>query len=113
MKSLGPLQYFLGLEISDTSDGYYLSQAKHVSDLLSSAGLTDSKTAPTPLDSDYRLTPMDGVPLDDPTLYHQLVGSLIYLTVTQPDIAYVIHIISRFMYAPRMTYHSAGLRIVR
>ncbi|XP_051145962.1 uncharacterized mitochondrial protein AtMg00810-like [Andrographis paniculata] len=113
MKSLGPLRYFLGLEISDTSDGYYLSQAKYASDLLSSAGLTDSKIAPTPLDSDCRLTPMDGVPLDDPTLYHQLVGSLIYLTVTRPDIAYAVHIVSQFMSAPRTTHHSANLRILR
>ncbi|XP_051142787.1 uncharacterized mitochondrial protein AtMg00810-like [Andrographis paniculata] len=113
MKSLGPLRYFLGLEISDTSDGYYLSQAKYASDLLSIAGLTDSKTAPTPLDSDCRLTPMDGVPLDDPTLYRQLVGSLIYLTVTRPDIAYAVHIVSQFMSAPRTTHHSAVLRILR
>ncbi|XP_051149228.1 uncharacterized mitochondrial protein AtMg00810-like [Andrographis paniculata] len=95
MKSLGPLRYFLGLEISDTFDGYYLSQAKYASDLLSSAGLTDSKTASTPLDSDCRLTPMDGIPFNDPTLYRQLVRSLIYLTVTRPDIAYAVHIVTR------------------
>ncbi|XP_051146976.1 uncharacterized mitochondrial protein AtMg00810-like [Andrographis paniculata] len=113
MKSLGPLRYFLGLEISDTSDGYYLSQAKYASDLLSSAGLTDSKTAPTPLDSDCHLTPMDSVPFDDPTLFRQLVGSLIYLIVTRPDIAYAVHIVSQFMSAPRTTHHSAVLRILR
>ncbi|XP_051149232.1 uncharacterized mitochondrial protein AtMg00810-like [Andrographis paniculata] len=112
-KSLGPLRYFLGLKISDTSGVYYLSQPKYASDLLSSAGLTDFKTAPTPLDSDYHLTPMDGVPLDDPTLYRQLVGSLIYLTVTRPDIAYAIHIVSQFMSAPRTTHHSTVIRILR
>ncbi|XP_051117884.1 uncharacterized mitochondrial protein AtMg00810-like [Andrographis paniculata] len=112
MKSLGPLRYFLGLEISDTSDGYYLSQAKYASDLLSSASLTDSKTAPTPLDSDCPLTLMDGVPFDDPTLYRHLVGSLIYLTVTRLDIAYAVHIVSQFMSAPRTTHHSVVLRIL-
>ncbi|XP_051134972.1 uncharacterized mitochondrial protein AtMg00810-like [Andrographis paniculata] len=106
MKSMRPLRYFFSLEISDTSDGYYLSQTKYASDLLSTAGLTDSKTAPTLLESDCRLTLMDGAYLDDPTLYHQLVGSLIYLTITRPDISYAIHIVSQFMSAPRMTHYS-------
>ncbi|XP_051136964.1 uncharacterized mitochondrial protein AtMg00810-like [Andrographis paniculata] len=56
---------------------------------------------------------MDGVLLDDPTLYRQLVGSLIYLTVTRPDIAYAVHIVSQFMSVPRTTHHSAVLRILR
>ncbi|KAL4023389.1 hypothetical protein IC575_017141 [Cucumis melo] len=94
MKDLGNLSYFLGLEISSSPSGYSLSQAKYASDLLSRSGITDSATFSTPLDPNVRLTPFDGVPLDDPTLYRQLVGSLIYLTVTRPDIAYAVHIFS-------------------
>ncbi|KAK3027311.1 hypothetical protein RJ639_040403 [Escallonia herrerae] len=93
MKDLGTLSYFLELEVSTVSDGNYLSQAKYASDLLSRAGLTDSKTASTPLESNVRFTPRDGAPLRDPTLYSTLVGSLVYLTVTRPDIAYVVHLI--------------------
>ena len=48
MKDLGTLSYFLSLEVTSSSDGYYLSQAKCASDLLSKAGLTDSKTVSTP-----------------------------------------------------------------
>ncbi|CAA0837976.1 cysteine-rich RLK (RECEPTOR-like protein kinase) 8, partial [Striga hermonthica] len=113
MKSLGRLRYFLGLEIYDSSDGFYLSQAKYASDLLARAGLTDCQTASTPLDYDIRLTPLDGSLLEDPTLYRQLVGSLIYLTVTWPDIAHVVHIVSQFMATPRTTHHSAVLHILR
>ncbi|XP_047320642.1 uncharacterized mitochondrial protein AtMg00810-like [Impatiens glandulifera] len=113
MKSLGKLCYFLGLEISDTVDGIYLSQAKYDSDLISRAGLTDSKTASTPLEADCRLTPLDGTPLKDPTLYRQLVVSLIYLTITRPDIAHVVHIVSQLMTSPHTAHHSTVLRILR
>lgn len=54
-----------------------------------------------------------GTPLDDPTLYRQLVGSLVYLTVTRPDISYAVHVVSQFMSAPRSTHFSAVLRILR
>ncbi|KAL0551384.1 hypothetical protein IC582_010470 [Cucumis melo] len=113
MKDLGNLSYFLGLEISSSPSGYYLSQAKYASDLLSRSSITDSAMFSTPLDPNVRLTPFDGVPLDDPTLYRQLVGSLIYLTVIRLDIAYVVHIVSQFIVAPRTIHFTAVLRILR
>ncbi|KAL0536936.1 hypothetical protein IC582_025901 [Cucumis melo] len=107
------LSYFLGLEISSSPSGYSLSQAKYASDLINRSGITDSATFSTPLDPNVRLTPFDGVPLDDPTLYRPLVGSLIYLIVTRPDIAYAVHIVSQFMAAPRTIHFTAVLRILR
>jgi len=91
MKDLGQLNYFLGLEVTSGSDGYYLSQAKYASDLLSKAGLTDNKTCTSPLEPNIRLLATDDESLSDATLYRQLVGSLIYLTVTRPDISYAVH----------------------
>lgn len=113
MKDLGHLNYFLGLEVSSHSDGYTLSQAKYASDLLSRAGITDTKTVSTPLEPNVKLDLFDGTPLPDATLYRQLVGSLVYLTVTRPDIAYAVHIVSQFMSAPRSTHFAAVLRILR
>jgi hypothetical protein len=113
MKDLGTLSYFLGLEVTSFSDGYYLSQAKYASDLLSKAGLTDSKTVSTPLELNVKLNTTDGEPLSDVTLYRQLVGSLIYLIVTRPDLAYVVYLVSQFMSAPRSTHYAAVLRILR
>ncbi|KAF2283298.1 hypothetical protein GH714_001019 [Hevea brasiliensis] len=102
-----------GLEVSQNSDGYYLSQAKYASDLLSRAGITDSKIVSTPLELNCKLTLLDGTPLNDPTLYRQLVGSFVYLTITRPDISYAIYLVSQFMSAPRSTHFSAVLRILR
>jgi hypothetical protein len=69
MKDLGTLSYFLGLEVTSSSDGYYFSLAKYASDLLSKAGLTDSKTVSTPLELNVKLNVTDGEPLLDATLY--------------------------------------------
>jgi hypothetical protein len=69
MKDLGTLSYFLGLEVTSSSDGYYLSQAKYASDLLSKAGLTESKTVSTSLELNVKLNVTDGEPLPDATLY--------------------------------------------
>jgi myo-inositol-1-phosphate synthase len=69
MKDLGPLSYFLGLEISSSSDGYYLTQAKYISDLLSQASLIDSKIVDKLTELNTHLTPHDGEPLHDLTLY--------------------------------------------
>ncbi|WJZ85271.1 hypothetical protein VitviT2T_004816 [Vitis vinifera] len=91
MKDLGHLNYFLGLEITHSTDGLYITQAKYASDLLSQAGLTDSKTVDTPVELNVHLTPSGGKPLSNPSLYRRLVGSLVYLTVTRPDISYVVH----------------------
>ncbi|XP_024963814.1 uncharacterized protein LOC112504076 [Cynara cardunculus var. scolymus] len=54
-----------------------------------------------------------GAPLRDPTLYCQLVGYLVYLTVTRPDIAYVVHIVSQFMVAPCSDHYAAIFCIFR
>uniref|UniRef100_A0A2N9G1T1 Integrase catalytic domain-containing protein n=1 Tax=Fagus sylvatica TaxID=28930 RepID=A0A2N9G1T1_FAGSY len=113
MKDLGHLSYFLGLEITSSDDGFYLTQAKYTSDLLSRAGLTDHKILDTPIEFNARLTPSSGELLPDPTLYRQLVGSLVYLTVTRPDISYAVHQVSQFMSAPRSTHYAAVLRILR
>ncbi|XP_057760920.1 uncharacterized mitochondrial protein AtMg00810-like [Arachis stenosperma] len=112
MKDLGFLSYFLGLEVISTDDGIYLSQTKYASDLFARAGIADSRTESTPLEPNVRFTPMDDTVLDNPTLYRQLVGGLVYLTVTRPDIAYPVHILGQFLSAPRTTHYAAVLRIL-
>uniref|UniRef100_A0A2N9IDW1 Reverse transcriptase Ty1/copia-type domain-containing protein n=1 Tax=Fagus sylvatica TaxID=28930 RepID=A0A2N9IDW1_FAGSY len=72
MKDLGTLSYFLGLEVTSSSDGYYLSQAKYAFDLLSKADLTDSKTVSTPLELNVKLNTIDGEPLSDATTLNSI-----------------------------------------
>lgn len=91
MKDLGYLSYFFGLEITYSVDGFYLTQAKHVSDLLSRTGPTDSKVVDTPIELHAYLTPSCGELLSDFTLYQQLLANLVYLSVTRPDISYIVH----------------------
>ncbi|XP_022135931.1 uncharacterized protein LOC111007763 [Momordica charantia] len=76
MKDLGMLRYFLSIEVAYYPKGYLLSQ---------------SKTVDTPLEPNARYSPLDGIPLSDFNLYRTIVGSLVYLTVTRPDIAHVVH----------------------
>ena len=113
MKDLRHLSYFLGLEITHSTDGLYIAQAKYTSDLLSRAGLTDSKTIDTPIELNAHLTPSRGKPLSNPSPYRRLVGSLVYLTVTRSDISYAVHQVSQYLSAPRSTHYAAVLYILR
>ena len=113
MKDLGHLTYFLSLEITHSTYGLYITQAKYASDLLSRAGLTNSKTVDTPVELNAHLTPSGGKPLSNPSLYRRLVSSLGYLTVTRPDISYAVHQVSQYLSAPRSIHYAAVLRILR
>ena len=60
-----------------------------------------------------QLQPNEGVPLTDPTRYRHLVGSLVYLTITRPDVAYVVHVLSQFVSAPTSVHYAHLLCVLR
>ncbi|XP_042436857.1 uncharacterized mitochondrial protein AtMg00810-like [Zingiber officinale] len=113
MKDLRLLRYFLGIEIASSPKGYLLSQSKYIADLFERAHLTDNRIVDTPLETNARYSPSDGSPLPDSNLYRTVVGSLVYLTVTRPNIAYVVHVVSQFVTAPTTVHLVAILRILR
>jgi hypothetical protein len=112
MTDLGPLRYFLRIEIS-TSEGFFLSQKKYIQDLVDRASHTDYRTVESLMELNVHLTPTDGEPLEDPTRYCHIVRSLVYLGVTRPDISYFVHILSQFVFAPTQIHYSHILHVLR
>ena len=87
MTYLGPLTYFLGFEVHHRPQGIFLNQHKYIMDLVQLAGLTNTNPVDTPMEINVKYRRDEGELLKDPTLYRKLVGSLIYLTITRPDIS--------------------------
>jgi len=92
-------------------NGLFLNQRKYVLDLLKDAEMMDAKSAPTPLDSKLQLA-KNSEPLQSINHYQHLVGKLIYLTITRPDIAYTVSLVSQFMHAPTIFHLSIVKRIL-
>ncbi|KAM1078563.1 hypothetical protein ACFX15_025113 [Malus domestica] len=72
-----------------------------------------SRPASFPMEQNLKLLPDDGHALDDPVKYRRLIGRLIYLTITRPDITYSVHLLSRFMQSPQKSHYEAALRILK
>eukprot|EP00253_Pinus_taeda_P033639 PITA_33639 len=113
MTDMGPLHFFLGLEISQDATGIKLSQAKYARDLLERFHMTDCNPAPTPFLSRVRLEDGGDTPLIDSTLYRQLVRSLLYLTHSRPDLSYAVGAVSRYMQEQHELHWNAAKRILR
>ncbi|GJT86254.1 ribonuclease H-like domain-containing protein [Tanacetum coccineum] len=116
IKDLEKLTYFLGIEVIDTEKGICLNQRKYVLDLLSEYGMLACKPVNTPLMSKLIIsneaTEKDPI-LDNTTDYQRLMGKLIYLTNTRPDISYVVHFLSQFMHSPLKSHLKTSFKILR
>ena len=94
MTDLGFFHYFLGLKVLQTNEGIFLSLSKYACDILSLFHMDDYKPTPSPFQSGVKLTATCTSPEVDATLSRQLVGSLLYLTHTHPDLSFVVGLVS-------------------
>ncbi|PRQ44685.1 putative RNA-directed DNA polymerase [Rosa chinensis] len=113
MKILGELSHFLGLEVKNMKDGVLLSQEGYAKKLVEKYGLKLSKRRSTPLDISEKLRRDVGSLLPDPKSYRSLVGGLLYLTITRPDIAFSVGLISRYLQEPRKPHLEAAKKILK
>ncbi|GJR94660.1 retrovirus-related pol polyprotein from transposon TNT 1-94 [Tanacetum coccineum] len=113
MSMMGELNFFLGLQIKQLEDGIFFNQSKYVKEMLKKFGLEDSKPIKTPMSSETKLTrDEDGEPIDD-TKYRGMIGSLLYLTASRPDIMFSVCLCARFQEAPKTSHLEAVKRIFR
>ncbi|KAJ9561025.1 hypothetical protein OSB04_006185 [Centaurea solstitialis] len=120
IKDLGELQYFLGIEILKTKSGLCMSQRKYCLELLVDFGYLGCKPINTPMDMNLIVTESvqmaaksgDDV-LSDISGFQGLIGRLIYLLATRPDISFAVHCLSQFMHSPRKSHLNLALRVLR
>jgi len=115
MTDLGALHHFLGIAVTRSSDGLFLSQRQYAVELLQRAGMAECHPTPTPVDTHAKLSATDGVLLSekDASEYRSLAGALQYLTLTRPDLAYAVQQVCLFMHAPREPHRALIKRILR
>ena len=112
MTDLGHLHYFLGLHVLQSKEGISLSQSKYSCDLLHHFHMEECKPTPSPFQSGAKLSVNCTSHEFDATLYRQLVGKLLYLTHTRPDLSFVVGLVARFMQNPRECHWKAAKRIL-
>ena len=109
----GLMHYFLGLEVWQRTDEIFLSQGKYTVEILKKSGMTECKSMPTPMVMDLKKMSDTDSGEVDPHLYRQLIGSLMYLVNTRPDICYAVNVLSQFMNQLRQTHWIAPKHVLR
>ncbi|KAG6399186.1 hypothetical protein SASPL_140662 [Salvia splendens] len=112
-KDLGSPKYFLGIEIARNNSGIFISQHKYALDLVTDAGLLGCKPSSIPMDSSKHLQQDEGEPLTDPTAYRRLIGRLVYLCITRPDITFAVNNLSQFLSKPCSGHMLAAEKVLK
>jgi transposase InsO family protein len=113
MKDLGPMHYFLGLEVWQSPEKIFLNQGKYAVEILKKFDMLECKSMATPMETNLKLLVDTSSELVDATLYRQIIGSLMYLTNTRPDICFVVNTLSQYLVEPRRVHLVAAKHVMR
>ncbi|GJY91572.1 putative ribonuclease H-like domain-containing protein, partial [Tanacetum coccineum] len=113
MSSMGELTFFLGLQVKQKPDGIFISQDKYVAEILKKFDFASVKTASTPIETQKPLVKDEEASDVDVHLYRSMIGSLMYVTASRPDIMFAVCACSRFQVTPKTSHLSAVKRIFR
>nr|GEU34016.1 uncharacterized mitochondrial protein AtMg00810-like [Tanacetum cinerariifolium] len=113
MSSMGELTFFLGLQVKQKPDGIFISHDKYVAEILRKFGLTDRKSASTPIDTNEPLLKDPYGEDVDVHIYRSIIGSLMYLTLSRPEIMFAVCACARFQVTPKASHLHAVKRIFR
>ncbi|RVW21205.1 Retrovirus-related Pol polyprotein from transposon RE1 [Vitis vinifera] len=113
MTDLGLMSYFLGMEVKQDHDGVFISQKKYAKEILNKFHMDDCKRTSTPMNQKEKFSKDDGTEKVDESQYRSLIGCLMYLTATRPDIMFSVSLLSRFMHCASEVHLQAAKRIVR
>ncbi|XP_074317900.1 uncharacterized protein LOC141653934 [Silene latifolia] len=113
IKDLGQVRYFLGLEIARNETGLLINQRKFILDILKDMSMEDCTAAEFPLSKGLKLSTDSGDLLENPEQYRRLIGRLLYLSMTRPDISYSTQHLSQFLQQPRVPHMQAATHVVR
>jgi hypothetical protein len=113
MKDLGPMHYFLGLEVWQSPEDIFLNQGKYAVEILKRFDMMDCRAMSTPMETNLNLLVDTSSEMVDVTLYRQMIGSLMYLTNTIPDICFVVNTLSQYLVDPRRVHLEAAKHVMR
>jgi hypothetical protein len=113
MSMIGELNYFLGLQVKQTTEGIFISQSKYAKDLVKRFGLDGKSCTRTPMSTSINISSNLVGKSVDPSLYRSMIGSLLYLTASRPDIAFSMGVCARFQANPKESHLTAVKHIIR
>jgi len=113
MTDLSEMSYFLGMEVQQNQRGIFIDEQKYAKEILRKFKMEECKSMNMPMNLKEKLCKEDGADKVDEAIYRSLIGYLMYLTTTRPDIMHAISLLSRFMHCASEVHFKAAKRIVR
>jgi hypothetical protein len=113
MSDIGLMHYFLGMEVWQEESHIFLGQGKYAVDILSRFQMEDCRPMSTPMVTNWKKLSASDSQLVDATVYKQLIGSLMYLVNTRPDICFALNTLSQYMVEPRCVHWIVEKHVLR